>query len=196
MMIVGGTLGCGEGMQSSTSGSGGQGVSGSTSTSSVGTGGAMSTTSAGTGGAMSSTSTGTGGAMSSTSTGAGGSVSSVRACKRICASVAECATPGAPLNEVDNWACTGGICDYKGCASNQQCTDYYQKPNYICGLLPGNPIKGCFETCAMAAECATPGAPINEVDNWACTGGICDYKGCASNQQCTDYYQKPNYVCD
>ncbi|MEP7124018.1 MAG: hypothetical protein ABJE95_24035 [Byssovorax sp.] len=132
VMIVGGALGCGDGMQSSTSGSGGQEVSGATSTSSVGTGGTMTTTSVGTGGDTSTTSTSTVGATSSTSSGTGGSVPVVPGCYPTCATVADCATPGSILQDLDNWACTGGKCEYTGCTSTKECTDAYQKPGYVC----------------------------------------------------------------
>ena len=57
-------------------------------------------------------------------------------------------------------------------------------------------VPACLNTCATAADCAIPGSVILDGDNWACNGGKCDYTGCNSTKECTDYYQKPNYVCD
>jgi hypothetical protein len=119
-----------------------------------------------------------------------------KSCQTVCSKAADCATPGSFILDVDNWACTGGVCDYKGCNSTQECTDAYQKPGHVCALIPGYSIKGCLTTCTKAADCATPGSITSDLDNWACTGGKCDYTGCNSTQECIDAFQKPNYVCD
>jgi hypothetical protein len=116
-------------------------------------------------------------------------------CHPTCTSAADCAFGGA-LYDQDNWACTEGTCEYKGCRSTQECTDQLRSPKYVCAPSANLPFNECFRTCSAAADCTSSSAPTAfDADNWACTGGKCEYKGCRSTQECTDTYESPDWTC-
>jgi hypothetical protein len=50
----------------------------------------------------------------------------------------------------------------------------------------------CLQTCAVAADCATPSAPYDD-DNYACDAGACVYTGCNSDAECEDL---GDYACE
>src|SRR5262249_20152436 len=106
---------------------------------------------------------------------------------------ADCAS-SLPINDADNYECAAGACLYKGCNSTKECTDTYHSLDYVCAQLPVYPFNGCVKTCKGPADCV--GAlPIADEDNFDCTAGHCEYKGCNSDAECKDTYKSPNYVC-
>jgi hypothetical protein len=116
-------------------------------------------------------------------------------CHLTCTSAADCAFGGA-LYDQDNWACTEGTCKYKGCSSTQECTDQLRSPKYVCAPIAGLPFNECVRTCSAAADCTSSSAAAAfDADNWACTGGKCEYKGCSSTQECTDTYESSSWIC-
>lgn len=136
---------------------------------------------------------GSGGSGSSSS----GSVVIPPGCYQSCTTAEDCANgSNAPLSGPDNWACNNGFCGYLGCNSTQECTDTYMNDNYLCTTIGSSTLKSCYQKCASAVDCASNLAPpLLDSDNWACTGGSCEYKGCNTTQECTDTYMNPNYEC-
>ena len=107
----------------------------------------------------------------------------VDACTEACTDVDVCAEALASV-DLDNWACRGGGCEYTGCLSDDECvTDF--GPGSKC--LPGaNGPAQCATGCTTPADCVVDGAPpTHDEDNWQCTGGVCVYAGCNSDQECT-----------
>lgn len=108
----------------------------------------------------------------------------------------DCVSPGAiSLHDEDNWNCKAGVCEYKGCTSNHECIDAYLDANYICALVAGLTIPSCTKKCTTNLNCATA-LPLYDDDNWACTAGACDYKGCNTNVECMDSLMGANYACE
>jgi len=58
----------------------------------------------------------------------------------------------------------------------------------------GPPVRGCYEQCVAASDCASD-PPLFDVDNWLCTGGICSYAGCNGDTECAEGFADPDYVC-
>jgi hypothetical protein len=187
--------GCESSGSGSTEGSGGEGGQSTTPTTEGGGGGDTPTGNGAGGpgeGGAGNGGVGNGGTTSG-SGGSGGGQSAVPQCWVACTTAADCAID-QPVYDEDNYACTAGRCDYKGCLSDEECTDTFQSPGWACAAIPGSPVKGCVETCATVADCAIP-QPILDEDNYACTEGKCDYKGCLSTQECTDTFKTDDYEC-
>jgi hypothetical protein len=124
-------------------------------------------------------------------------ISTFNSCYQKCASAVDCASNLAPvLVNSDNWACTGGLCEYKGCNTTEECTDTYMNSNYECAAPAGSTLKTCVHKCTVPADCPEGNmAPLSDADNYECNAGLCAYKGCNSTQECTDTFMKPEYVC-
>jgi len=107
----------------------------------------------------------------------------IPACVFRCNTAADC-NFGSAVNDADNYACTDGACVYHGCNNTQECVDTYQSTNYACGNVGGLPFDTCLQKCGAPADCATASAAY-DADNYRCTGGLCEYIGCNSDQECT-----------
>jgi hypothetical protein len=57
---------------------------------------------------------------------------------------------------------------------------------------PGIPL--CYSTCAIPADCATPGSVLTDADNYACSNGLCQYTGCTGTPECAAVFGA-DYVC-
>ncbi len=108
------------------------------------------------------------------------------ACYRSCTSPAQCDF-GSPVNDPDNYACDDGVCRYTGCNSTQECEDTFQSNDYACGTVPGIGTPSCVKTCTSPAQCAIASAAF-DADNYACTGGLCEYTGCNSTAECAEAF--------
>ncbi len=104
------------------------------------------------------------------------------ACVYRCTTAADC-NFGSEVNDGDNYDCTGGACVYHGCNSTQECVDTYMTNAYACGNVGDLPFDTCLHTCTAASDCAIA-SPAYDADNYRCTGGLCDYTGCNSDQEC------------
>jgi len=119
---------------------------------------------------------------------------SIPSCYHTCASPADCASPSA-LYGVDNYACTGGLCQWLGCNTTDECAQAYMNPAYACGAVKGIPYNTCYHTCSSVSDCVLPG-PLYGADNYECNGGQCEWLGCNSTAECTEAFMSPSYVCD
>lgn len=121
---------------------------------------------------------------------------SLKTCFKTCVTAADCATAGDVLADEDNFACTAGKCEYRGCNSTQECRGSAQASNSVCAPQLRSSMTGCVATCTVAADCAAPGVPLSGEKNYACTAGMCQYKGCTSTQECTGAFQRSSFVCE
>ncbi|HUH03090.1 MAG TPA: hypothetical protein VML75_13935 [Kofleriaceae bacterium] len=109
-------------------------------------------------------------------------VPAISSCVFTCGSVNDCDF-GNPVNDPDNYACTGGACVYQGCNSTQECIDTFMSTAYACGTVSGISLPSCLQTCGGSADCATANVAY-DADNYRCTSGLCEYTGCNSEQEC------------
>ncbi len=114
-------------------------------------------------------------------------------CVKRCSTVNDCAL-GSDLFGADNYACDSGYCRWTGCTSTNECTSAYRDTSYVCWQGPGWPFASCVKSCQTVADCDF-GAPSADQDNYACVAGICEWRGCASDQECRDAYRDSRYVC-
>lgn len=180
-------VGCSAGGNSSSSNGGGGGEGGDSSGSS-GSG----STSSGMGGSSSS---GSGSSSVSSGSGSGGGAVVLSVCKQGCATANDCIiNGGGAAYDVDNYACNKGACDYTGCNSDAECTETFPNLGYVCRTsVPGYPA-GCIKGCVAASDCAINGAgPAYDADNYTCSNGGCQYKGCNSDAECQ--FAGPQYIC-
>jgi hypothetical protein len=124
----------------------------------------------------------------------GDSAGPVRSCQLTCAAAASCAAPDAPaVLDASHFACTNQLCEYTGCKSDKECTDYYG-PNSACTEAVAG-FKDCNPTCTTAADCAAPDSPVVlDASHYTCANKLCEYTGCRTNQECAVHYG-PNSVC-
>ncbi|MEW5848753.1 MAG: hypothetical protein AB2A00_08060 [Myxococcota bacterium] len=99
------------------------------------------------------------------------------ACVKTCTTVTECASSAGQLFGEDNWSCESNTCRYLGCNSDDECAAD-NGANYVCRA------GACVRSCTGASDCAFDGTQANDADNWACTGGLCEYLGCNTTSEC------------
>jgi hypothetical protein len=107
-------------------------------------------------------------------------------CSWSCSTPADCAfgEPGT-ISDVDNYDCVDGVCKPLGCNSTAECIETFDNPNYACATAFGTIIQTCWMTCDVAADCVyVTGNALFDVDNYACTDGMCNWTGCNSNAEC------------
>ncbi|MBN2341016.1 MAG: hypothetical protein JXX29_06085 [Deltaproteobacteria bacterium] len=110
-------------------------------------------------------------------------------CVKECSEAADCVEEGADkLHRAANYTCSGGLCEYIGCANDANCKEVYPASNYVCSS-EGE----CLYPCDSAADCALPGMQEDE-DNWACQGGGCLYLGCLNSYECVSE-RGADFVC-
>jgi hypothetical protein len=119
----------------------------------------------------------------------------LRTCQKRCSTPSDCGS-STPAYDADNYACTSGICEYRGCNSTAECAATISDPRIQCGRLPSWSFSACQYGCSTAADCAMPGAgPAFDADNYRCTSGICEFIGCHTSQECTSSFGNRPYVC-
>ena len=119
----------------------------------------------------------------------------VAMCAHTCKAPADCATPGAPSVDEDNWSCDAGVCAYRGCQSDAECQAVGQGPGWACDAINGYPLKVCREVCASAADCVVAGVGLYDASHWACEASRCRFEGCRADGECADAFKKPDWVC-
>jgi hypothetical protein len=107
-------------------------------------------------------------------------------CQTGCAVPADCAAgPPGGTADVDNYACVDEVCAWTGCNSTAECVATLGDPDSACEIAFGTLVPTCWQTCDLAADCASPGGNVVfDADNYECTGGLCQWTGCNSNAEC------------
>lgn len=113
-------------------------------------------------------------------------------CSIACVTNADCATAGVPIYAADHYTCDAGACAWKGCASDQECSDTFHDPQYACRDLPGA-VKSCQKTCTKPADCVVA-SPVYSADNWSCVSSTCRWDGCIDDAECKSAFGG-SYVC-
>ena len=108
-------------------------------------------------------------------------VPTVSFCVLGCAVGSDCTT-ASPAFDADNYRCEGGQCRYTGCVDDAECQATFGATRWIC-RDPGTGVRSCVEGCASGADCGS-GTSAFDVDNYACEGGICRYRGCNTDGEC------------
>ena len=122
-------------------------------------------------------------------------------CVQVCATTSTCGA-GTPAFDADNYACTGGVCEYAGCRSDAECQGTFMSTRYVCrrvprpgtGLALPSAAMNCVLGCTGAADCATASGAF-DADNYACLEGACVYTGCRGDAECQSAFANPRYVC-
>ncbi len=119
----------------------------------------------------------------------------LQVCTPGCVQAADCATGAAgTIVDADNYACTDGLCVWRGCLSTAECTTTFSDPDYVCEQAFGATVPQCWPTCASVGDC-TLASTLYDADNYECSGGKCHWTGCTSTVECTSALSNPDYVC-
>lgn len=118
-------------------------------------------------------------------------VAGLPSCVKGCATAADCKL-GSAAFDPDNYSCATGFCEYKGCNNDAECKSSFANPSYVCRNLTG--VAMCGKGCATAADCNL-GSAAFDVDNYRCTAGVCEYKGCNDDAECQSTFSNTEYVC-
>ena len=103
-------------------------------------------------------------------------------CQPGCTSVADCVLSTAPAtHDLDNFQCDEGICKYSGCTSDSECQTI---GDYVCRDSHNTGIPICERACNTPVDCDLGSAPYDS-DNYQCTSGVCIYRGCNSDSECS-----------
>jgi len=115
-------------------------------------------------------------------------------CVPSCAAAADCALEDRPLYDDDNWTCESNFCVFTGCSSDAECQEAYPGTAAVCAEYAETPF--CVPSCTVAADCQ-PEDPVelNDVENWTCTDGACEHRGCLSTEECTGSSHGPDSIC-
>lgn len=113
-------------------------------------------------------------------------------CRIQCTVAADCATAGAPLYDASHYACDAGLCRWTGCQDDAECQATFSRTDYACRDQGG--LRTCVETCDAAGECGS-GTAAFDGDNYACTGGVCQYTGCRDDAECAATFSSDRYAC-
>lgn len=132
------------------------------------------------------------GGSSVSSSGASGAAPAIPYCRQVCSTPDDCADEYPTLG-ADNHACTANRCEYLGCQSTAECTEEYESADYVCAPKKPGLLPDCYKKCNVPNDCATPGDPLKDEDNWACEGNLCQWKGCLSDEECEA--RAAGYVC-
>jgi hypothetical protein len=113
--------------------------------------------------------------------GAGGASGELPACVLECTAPEACAG-SEPYNDVDNWACEGGLCRGLGCHGDEECASI----GFVCRPNEATGVNGCRQACTAAADCVSPPGELEsrDEDNWSCEDGACRYAGCHGDEEC------------
>ena len=117
-------------------------------------------------------------------------------CTLPCGTPADCEVAGSPLYGADNWSCDASLCVYEGCNANEECGEAHPDAETGCALYMEIPV--CMPSCAAPIDCTNEAvtAALFDEAHWLCTGGVCEHKGCASDQECQDSaVYGPQFTC-
>ncbi len=117
-----------------------------------------------------------------------------RVCSLVCQTAQDCGVSGG-LQDASHFQCSGGRCQWLGCKSTTECTDAYQRANFICAQEGGAPVPECVRTCTAAADCAGQTSGADDATHYQCTAGRCQWLGCKSNAECSSVYQSNKFIC-
>ncbi|MBO6933921.1 MAG: hypothetical protein JJ863_03075 [Deltaproteobacteria bacterium] len=128
-------------------------------------------------------------------------LSGLATCQQACSTASDCGS-GSAAFDTDNYECDAGVCRYTGCNSDSECTSTYMDSRYGCreAEVPdtGVPIptatRNCVLTCSAVADCSTASAAF-DADNYECDAGVCRYRGCNSDSECTSTFMDARYLC-
>jgi hypothetical protein len=123
--------------------------------------------------------------------------SPVPTCVPGCSAPADCATTaGNALTDASHFACEAGACVWQGCASTAECASALHIQKVVCEEPAGAPAPMCEPTCTTAADCASPGQPLEDASHFACNAGRCAWLGCRSTADCTSALHTSHLVCE
>jgi hypothetical protein len=114
--------------------------------------------------------------------GAGGEGDSTPFCREPCSSPADCGIAGSGPYRPENYVCTDGLCQYQGCASDEECAEASSE-TILCRDVNDEGTAFCVASCQTAADCPGPSSGRTE-ENYACNDGACQYTGCLSHPEC------------
>jgi hypothetical protein len=118
----------------------------------------------------------------------------VPTCLKTCSTPGDCAV-GNVAYDADNYRCTGGLCEYTGCNSAQECSAGVGA-GYGCHQFQGWTYSTCVATCGSAADCAIAnGGTLYDADNYECSAGHCRWNGCNSTSECLSSLMNAAYEC-
>ncbi len=100
------------------------------------------------------------------------------------------------LYDKDHFACTGGLCQWLGCKSNDECTSALHSAKFACSKPAGADVAGCQETCTKAADCAVAGSTLYDASHFTCAAGMCEWTGCKSASECKTSLMASNFTCE
>ncbi|MCK6547148.1 hypothetical protein L6R52_14960 [Myxococcota bacterium] len=118
----------------------------------------------------------------------------IPSCYLSCTTETDCVINAGSLYDADNYTCTSGHCEWRGCNSTAECTESYGA-DYVCAQAPGTTFSSCHPACQTAADCAYPSSHLFGEDNYACVQNVCVWTGCNSATECTDELMSPGYTC-
>lgn len=121
---------------------------------------------------------------------------SPRTCQTACKTAQDCAIPKNPLGDQNHYACTQGLCQWKGCTSTAECQAAAKTDKVVCEKAPGAPISDCVPTCTAGADCGNSQIPLSGPDHFTCTANRCQWKGCASTAECRTALKNDKLVCE
>ncbi len=109
----------------------------------------------------------------------------IPSCQRTCVVASDCGS-GTPATDTDNFACSGGLCSYLGCRSDDECVATFGAggDDWRCVAPAGGGVPTCTRGCVAPGDCASP-SPAVDADNYACEAGACRYLGCLNDAECT-----------
>lgn len=57
------------------------------------------------------------------------------------------------------------------------------------------PPRTCRPTCTTAADCGTPGMPLQDSSHYTCESGRCEWRGCLSTSECATVLGTSKVTC-
>lgn len=111
-------------------------------------------------------------------------------CALECSEAADCVTSSSAISDADNYKCDNGACVYLGCNNDDECAEVYSTTGktYKCRKFDSTTLPACAQACEIPDDCHYYEAGSTEnaydSDNYACTDGACEYKGCNSDNEC------------
>jgi hypothetical protein len=112
-------------------------------------------------------------------------------CQQTCSTPSDCAAAAGGAFDGDNYTCESGLCHYKGCNNDAECTTSFMSAQYVCATSSG--MKTCLKKCSAPTDCVVAGSKLYDADNWKCESSACKWIGCNADDECTSLGS--NYVC-
>lgn len=123
-------------------------------------------------------------------------------CAQKCSSSANCVSGSVTaINDADNYKCDNGACVYTGCNNDGECAEVYSGTgkNYKCNKNGSYGYSECTPECTTSDDCHyyAQGSTENpfDSDNYECLSGLCVYKGCNNDSECSTIYGSADYGC-